>query len=123
MLGCIRINQLEIYQRGLHDQTDAVDWIIIQYLRWIESNTKRIHTNGSYYHRVHLPKMIHGLPMSGLKTESGMCKRLQHLAQLRLVSFFRTNNNQLYFRLGYTARQIMELAEEDVETTYCEGVV
>ena len=122
MLDLIKINQSEIYHRGLHGQTDVVDWMIIQYLQYIEKNTKRIHINGSYYHRIHLQKLMHGLPMSGLKTESGMCKRLQKLAEQRLVVFFKTNSNHLYFRLGYIARNIALLGVEHNETTYDEGL-
>jgi len=93
MLEVIKINQSEIYHRGFSEETDAVGWMIIQYLQFIEQSTKRVRTNGSYYHRVSLNKLIRGLPMSGLKTESGMCKRLQKLADQRLVAFFRTSKS------------------------------
>jgi len=123
MLELIKINQQEIYCRGRHEQTDVIGWMIIQYLQFVEKNTKKVRKNGSYYHRVHLQKLIHGLPMSGLKTEGGMCKRLQKLADQRLVAFFRTSNNQLYFRLGYTARNISQLTSEHGDSSYDGGGV
>jgi hypothetical protein len=118
MLEVIKINQSEIHHRGFSEETDVVDWMIIQYLQFIEQSTKRVRTNGSYYHRVSLNKLIRGLPMSGLKTESGMCKRLQNLANQRLVAFYKTNNNLLYFRLGYSARNIVNVYADGSETTY-----
>lgn len=118
MLEVIKINQSEIYHRGFSDETDVVDWMIIQYLLFVEQSTKRVRTNGSYYHRVSLNKLIHGLPMSGVKTISGMCKRLQNLANQRLVAFYKTNNNLLYFRLGYSARNIVNIYADGSETTY-----
>jgi hypothetical protein len=118
MLEVIKINQSEIHHRGFSEETDVVDWMIIQYLQFIEQSTERVRTNGSYYHRVSLNKLIRGLPMSGLKTESGMCKRLQNLANQRLVAFYKTNNNLLYFRLGYSARNIVNVYADGSETTY-----
>ncbi len=118
MLEVIKINQSEIYHRGFSDETDVVDWMIIQYLQYVEKSTKRVRTNGSYYHRVSLNKLIRGLPMSGVKTISGMCKRLRNLANQRLVAFYKTNNNLLYFRLGYSARNIVNIYADGSETTY-----
>jgi DNA-binding transcriptional ArsR family regulator len=67
----IRINQGAIIEAGLHQSTDFIDWVILEY----------VHENK----HLNYLKLIEELPITGLKSKSVVSGRLSKLYKLGLV--------------------------------------
>lgn len=113
MISQIQINQSLILSNSMWAvDTDLIDWALIQYLREKEANSKQVCIDGrSFYHNISLREILHENPMLGIHSTGGICKRLQKLQALHLISLSR-DGNDLFFKIGYNARKITDPVQQ-----------
>jgi hypothetical protein len=89
------INQLGIYQAGLADKTDLVDWVILDYIFDWQQNPRASFLNGLVW--INFKHVIRECPLLGLKDKSSVSKRIKKLRELGLVStIIRPDDGRLF---------------------------
>jgi hypothetical protein len=107
----IVINQYQIVRSGLHKRTDLIDWAIIDYIAsWEKSKKKKtvIYKEREYFW-LNYQYLIKSLPLLGIKTKSGIAKRLNKLKRLGLVFIYRSKNKEIYISLTELTKSIIQL--------------
>ncbi len=95
----ITINQYAIFVHGLVNKTDAIDWIIVDYLKdfaLYKKARKTVYMNDEYiwlnYHH-----LIINLPIIKIRCKSGITKRINKLRDLGLIKTYQQADNTLYY--------------------------
>lgn len=95
----ITINQYAIFVNGLINKTDAIDWILIDYLKdfALYKNAKKKAFNNQEYIWLNYAHLMLNLPIVKIRTKSAITKRLAKLKALGLIKTIQDHDNTLYF--------------------------
>lgn len=102
MTKTILINQAGIVAAGLADgTTDLIDWAIIDYVHGLsrDPHVASGRFDGATFPRVNAQRLLDDMPMLGITSRSGVCRRLIKLYSLGLLLLYADRRNNTYARL------------------------
>ena len=101
MKTTILINQAGIVAAGLADNTDLIDWAIIDYVHGLsrDPHAECRRFDGANFPRLNAQQLLDDMPMLGINSRSGVARRLTKLYNLGLLSVYADKRNNSYARL------------------------
>lgn len=89
------INQLGIFESGLTDQTDIIDWALLDYVFDWQQNPLAQTLNGMIW--INYKHLINEMPLLGIKDKSAISRRITKLKNLGLiVTLINLEESKLY---------------------------
>lgn len=95
----ITINQHAIFVNGLVNKTDAIDWIIVDYLKdfaLYKKARKMVYQNQEYIW-LNYAHLINSLPVTKINGKSPISRRISKLKKLGLIKTYKDEDNTLYY--------------------------
>ncbi|MCX8014991.1 MAG: hypothetical protein N2748_03130, partial [candidate division WOR-3 bacterium] len=90
----ITINQHAIFVNGLINKTDAIDWIIVDYLKdfALYKKARKKVFNGEEYIWLNYAHLMLNLPIAKIKGRWTVSRRISKLRQLGLIETIKTKD-------------------------------
>ena len=93
----IQINQKQVYEAGLVDETDLVDWAIIDYISKFYADPEAKFFDGHVW--TNTKHLMNEMPLCKLNSKQAVSRRIKKLKDLGLITACYDDENKLYTKI------------------------
>lgn len=111
----ILINQLAVVNNNLHDDTDLIDWALMDYIQQWITHPKAQKLGDKVW--INYKHILTEMPLLGLKAKSSISNRVHKLESLGLIETEKDDSFRLFVKMTNKAHQVITFHECSQDTT------
>ena len=111
----ILINQLAVVNNDLHDDTDLIDWALMDYIQQWITHPKAQKLGDKVW--INYKHILTEMPLLGLKAKSSISNRVHKLESLGLIETEKDDSFRLFVKMTNKAHQVITFHECSQDTT------